>query len=123
MTHRRLALGAAGEQRAAEHLARSGYRILARNTRSAGVEIDIVATRGDCIVFVEVKARRSAAFGGAAEAVDARKQARLVRAAHAWLDEHRPHARRVRFDVIAWEWQPGRGWQLTHLEAAFDAGA
>jgi putative endonuclease len=122
MSDRRLALGRAGEERAAGHLTRAGYRILARNARAAGVEIDLVAARGDLVVFVEVKTRRSHAYGGAFAAVDARKQARLARGAAAWLREHRPHARRARFDVIAWEWEPDAGWRLTHLEGAFDAG-
>lgn len=121
MSHRRLELGAQGEARAAEHLTRAGYRILARNARAAGVEIDLVAARGDLVVFVEVKARRSGAFGGALDAVDARKRARLARGAAAWLREHRPRARRARFDVIAWQWEPGAGWRLTHVEGAFDA--
>jgi putative endonuclease len=122
VSDRRLVLGAAGEARAAEYLARAGYRILARNARAAGVEIDLVATRGDLVVFVEVKTRRTRDFGGAAAAVDARKQARLARGAAAWLREHRPRARRARFDVIACEWEDGRGWRLAHLEGAFDAG-
>jgi len=122
MSDRRRALGMDGEERAAGHLTRAGYRILARNVRAAGVEIDLVAARGDLVVFVEVKTRSSHAFGGALAAVDARKQARLARGAAAWLREHRPQARRARFDVIAWEWEPAAGWRLTHLEGAFDAG-
>jgi putative endonuclease len=118
---RRHALGAAGEDRAAEHLARAGYRIAARNVRAGGVEIDLVATRGDLVVFVEVKTRLTRAHP-ALESVDARKQARLARGAAAWLREHRPHARRARFDVIACEWEHGHGWRLAHLEGAFDAG-
>jgi putative endonuclease len=121
LSHRRRALGAAGEQRAAEHLARAGYRIAARNARAEGVEIDLIATRGDLVVFVEVKTRL-AEDGTALEAVDARKQARLLRGAAAWLREQRAHARRVRFDVIACEWRAGVGWRVTHLEGAFDAG-
>ena len=122
MSDRRIALGAAGEERAATHLVRAGYRILARNARAAGVEIDLVAERGDLVVFVEVKTRSSDAFGGAEAAVDERKQARLARGAAAWLREHRPRARRARLDVIACTFETGRGWHLTHLEGAFDAG-
>jgi len=118
---RRHALGAAGEQRAAEHLERAGYRIAARNVRAGGVEIDRVATRGDRVVFVEVKTRRCDGHP-ALEAVDRRKQARLARGAAAWLGEHRSRARRTRFDVIACEWQRGSGWRLTHLEGAFECG-
>jgi putative endonuclease len=122
MSDRRIALGAAGESRAAEHLERAGYRIVARNARAAGVEIDLVAVRGDLVIFVEVKTRTSDGFGGGAEAVDARKQARLARGAAAWLREHRPRTRRARLDVIACTWEAGSGWRLTHYENAFDAG-
>lgn len=125
MSGSRLALGAEGETRAAAFLARRGYRIVARNVRAAGVEIDIVARRGPLVVFVEVKTRRSRSFGPPEAAVDARKQARLVRGAAAWLQAHRGFARRTRFDVIVCEPGPGedsrRGWRLRHLEGAFDA--
>jgi putative endonuclease len=125
MSRPRLALGVEGEIRAAAFLARRGYRIVARNVRAGGVEIDIVALRGRLVVFVEVKTRRSRIFGPPEAAVDARKQARLVRGAAAWLQAHRGLARRTRFDVIVCE--PGsvgdtrRGWRLRHLEGAFDA--
>ncbi len=118
----RRALGAEGEARAAAHLAARGYRILSRNVRIDGVEIDLVAARPGLVVFVEVKARRSRARGLPEEAVDARKQARLVRAAAAWLHAHRGVAVRVRFDVVACEFEPDGSVQLRHLEGAFDAG-
>ena len=56
-------LAAEGERLAAEHLARAGYRIVARNVRSDGVEIDVIATRGEWVVFVEVKTRAGRRFG------------------------------------------------------------
>ena len=124
----RRGLGAEGEARAAAHLARRGYRIVARNVREGGVEIDLVALRPGLVVFVEVKTRRGRGFGAPEEAVDARKCARLVRGAAAWLRAHRPGAARVRFDVIAWEVTPParagapEQWRLRHLEGAFDAG-
>jgi len=117
----RRALGAEGEARAAEHLARQGYRVLERNARAGGVEIDLVAARGPLLVFVEVKARRVRRFGAPEEAVDARKRARLVHAARAWLHERRPRARRLRFDVIACDVDAAGEWRLRHLEGAFDA--
>jgi putative endonuclease len=122
MSRPRRTLGAEGESLAAGHLRRLGYRIAARNVRAGGVEIDLVATRGPLVVFVEVKTRSTRAFGAPEEAVDARKRARLVRGAAAWLSEHRGLARRVRFDVIVCEPGPAGGrWQLRHLEGAFDA--
>jgi putative endonuclease len=122
-TSSRRALGIEGEARAAAHLEARGYRILARNARAGRVEIDLVAMRGRTLVFVEVKTRRSRNGGAPEEAVDYRKRERLVQGAAAWLAEH-PRARiaQVRFDVVACEWDAGRGWSVRHLEGAFDAG-
>ena len=115
-------LGAEGETRAAEYLMRRGYRIVARNVRAGGVEMDLVAQRGALLAFVEVKTRRSRDFGRPEDAVDARKRRRLIRGAAAWLHENRQRSRRVRFDVIVCEYDAAhRSWQLRHLEAAFDA--
>ena len=125
MNRPHLALGAEGESRAAAFLTRRGYRIVARNVRAGGVEIDIVALRGRLVVFVEVKTRRSRSFGPPEAAVDARKQARLVRGARAWLQAHRGLARSTRFDVIICEpasrEDSSGGWRLRHLKGAFDA--
>ena len=121
-----LALGAEGETRAALHLARQGYRIVARNVRVDGVEIDLVARRGPLVAFVEVKTRRSSRFGPPELAVDPRKQERLVRGAAAWLAAHGRGVGAVRFDVIACEVaRDERGaslWRIRHIAGAFDAG-
>jgi putative endonuclease len=115
-------LGAEGERRAAAHLVQRGYRIVARNVRADGIEMDLIARRGRLIVFVEVKTRRSRAFGLPEEAVDSRKRARLIRGAAAWLHENRRGIRRTRFDVIVCECRVDeRDWRLRHLEGAFDA--
>jgi putative endonuclease len=121
-TDPRRSLGAEGERLAAEHLAAAGYRIAARNVRSAGVEIDLIARRGRTIAFVEVKTRRGRQHGAPEEAVDARKQARLVRGAAAWLREHGGRTARARFDVIAVEPDTQGRLRVRHLPAAFDAG-
>jgi putative endonuclease len=120
----RRALGAEGEARAAAWLESRGWRIRDRNARAGGVEIDLVAERGAVLAFVEVKTRRSRALGPPELAVDARKQARLVRGAGAWLSAHPApgRMRRVRFDVIVCETDAAFGWRLRHLEGAFDAG-
>jgi len=120
-----LALGAQGEDRAARHLAREGYRIVARNVRAAGVEIDVVARRGRLIVFVEVKTRRCTHLGPPELAVDARKRARLVRGARGWLAANGRGFTRARFDVIVCEvTRDAAGadrWRLRHIPGAFDA--
>ena len=117
----RLSLGAEGELLAAEHLARAGYRIAARNVRADGVEIDLVVTRGALVVFVEVKTRRGRGFGTPEEAVDARKCARLARGARAWLHAHGRRGARARFDVICVEPDSDGRLCVRHLPAAFDA--
>jgi putative endonuclease len=122
MTAKHLLLGAEGEARAAALLQSRGYRIVARNVRAGGVEIDLIARRGAVLAFVEVKTRSSQALGPPELAVDARKQARLLRGAAAWLHAQRGSAREVRFDVIACERDPSGAWRARHLEAAFDAG-
>jgi putative endonuclease len=85
------------------------------------VEIDLVVRRGDLVVFVEVKTRRSRSQGAPEEAVDARKRARLVRGAAAWLREQAYRPRRTRFDVVTCE-PTASGWCLRQIEAAFEAG-
>ncbi len=115
-------LGAAGETRAAEHLSRRGYRIVARNVRAGGVELDLIARRGSLLVFVEVKTRHTGGVGRGEDAVDARKRARLIRGASAWLHTNGRGIRRARFDVIVCErLSSDEGWRLRHWEAAFDA--
>ena len=99
--HRR---GREAEARARRHLERAGLRTLARNWRARGGEIDLVMADGAAVVFVEVRARGAGARAGAAESVDARKRARLVRAARAWLArEPGAAARPARFDVVTVE--------------------
>lgn len=112
--------GRAGEQRAAEHLEALGYRLLDRNWRCAQGEIDIVAVRGRDLVVVEVKTRRTEAFGHPLEAIDARKGARLWRLAVAWLAAHPDQARgrRLRVDAIALTGPEPASARLEHLEDA-----
>ncbi|MFK3679273.1 YraN family protein [Microbacterium sp. NPDC090218] len=95
-------LGRAGEDRAAQHLTGSGYTVLARNWRCAQGEIDIVATLGAHLAIVEVKTRRTAAFGHPFEAIDSRKRRRLWQLAQAWILENADAARgrAVRIEVI-----------------------
>lgn len=93
------ALGRAGEDAAVTLLEGAGYRIVARNVRLPGGEIDVIARDGDTVVFVEVKTRANATFGGAVRAVDARKRATLRKLAADWLQIAAPRAH-ARFDVV-----------------------
>ena len=119
----RRALGAEGEACAATFLTRRGYRIVDRNVRAGGVEVDLIVKQGTLIAFVEVKTRRSNAYGAPELAVDAAKQARLVRAAAAWLRENPGRARRVRFDVVTCRVSRSGRWQIAHWPGAFDASS
>ncbi len=92
-------LGTAAEQRAAEHLAATGLRLVERNYRCRGGEIDLVMRDGAQLVFVEVRYRSGGSFGSAAESVDARKQGRLIVAAEHYLQRHRIRPP-CRFDVV-----------------------
>ena len=91
--------GRDGEQLAAAFLAGHGYRIVARNVRLPDGEIDAICLDGGTLVIVEVKRRDSNAFGRALGAVDARKRARLRRAAADYAQVVAPSAK-IRFDVV-----------------------
>jgi putative endonuclease len=102
MTQARRALGASGEQAAADWYVRKGYQVVARNWRCRDGELDLVLRRGRTVVFCEVKSRTSAAFGAPVEAVTRTKQTRLRRLAARWLEEHpRVRAAQIRFDVAS----------------------
>lgn len=111
-------LGAAGEDLAARYLERAGWRIVDRNVRYREGEIDLVAERAGVLAFVEVKTRRSRAFGTPAEAVTYRKRERIRRLAARYLAERRPGAPAVRFDVVD-VLQTGDAFRVTHLEGAW----
>lgn len=108
--------GRRGEAWAALFLQLKRYRILARRVKTPVGEIDLIAQRGDLVVFVEVKARGFS--HQEAEALAAVNRRRIVRAAQLWLSRHPDLATRsLRFDVIflapfAWP---------RHIQAAFDA--
>ena len=94
-------------------LSQAGYRIVARNVRLPGGEIDLVCQDGSTVVFVEVKARWSPRFGTALSAVDARKRRTLRRLAADYVQIVAPNAP-IRFDVIAMD-----GGRLCHYRNAF----
>jgi putative endonuclease len=120
---RRRPLGDAGEQLAADHLARRGFEILDRNYRTRWGELDIVAYDGLRIVFCEVKTRIASRAGrDPLESVHARKRAQIRRLANRWLNERTDHPRvsDLRFDAIGVTLGPdGRLLRLDHIEAAF----
>lgn len=108
-------IGDAGEERAARHLAAQGLAVLARNFRVKGGEIDIVCRDGATTVFVEVRRRASADFGGAGASITPAKQKRLILAARHWLARRGEGA--CRFDCVLID-----GESLEWIKNAFDAG-
>lgn len=113
----RVALGGWGEDVAAGFLADRGLRIVDRNWRCRAGEIDLVALDpvARAVVVVEVKTRRSEAYGGPLAAVDHRKAARLRRLAGLWLAEHPQPLPQVRIDLLAVWWRPGRVPLVQHV--------
>jgi putative endonuclease len=95
------AQGAAAEESAARFLAERGLCVIERNFRVRGGEIDLICHDGATVVFVEVRLRRRADYGGAAASITASKQAKLVMAARHWLARHGQYAdRSCRFDCV-----------------------
>jgi putative endonuclease len=121
MTIERQEFGKAGEDAAVRELERRGYAILARRYRTRHGEIDIVARDGETTVFVEVKARTTAEFGGAAAAVTPIKQRRLAAMAVDYVARQRLSGRPCRFDVVAID-GVGEGATVTVYRAAFTTG-
>ena len=118
----RRAQGDAAEERACRHLDRSGFTIVERNFRTRGGEIDIVARKGDLLVFLEVRSREVPGFGTPEESVTPAKRRRIVGAARHYLSNVPPSSwREARFDVIAFE-GAGNAAVIRHYPAAFDAG-
>jgi putative endonuclease len=101
MTQARRALGADGEAAAAAWYEANGYEVLARNWRCREGELDLVVRRARTIVFCEVKARTTTAFGVPAEAVDRDKRRRLRHLAARWLEDSPVRPTEIRFDVAS----------------------
>lgn len=111
-------VGRTGEAVAARWLEERGWRIVDRNVRYREGEIDIVAERSGVLAFVEVKARRTTAFGAPAEAVTRAKARRIRTMGARYLIEHRPQADVIRFDVMDLLGD-GTSFRVRHIESAF----
>ncbi len=114
-----MSIGAQGEEIAARYLLDRRYEILHRNYRCRYGEIDIIARRKNVLVFVEVKSRRSSAFGSPLEAVSLKKQRSISVVAQAYLQRNRLSGSAARFDVIAvllHSTEPA----IEHIENAFE---
>jgi putative endonuclease len=115
-------VGSLGEDIAASYLTARGYRILERNFRCKGGEVDIIARDpGDkSLVFVEVKARRGLTYGVPQLAVTPFKQRQISKAALTWLSKNRLLDTNARFDVIAILLHTDAAHSIEHIQNAFE---
>jgi len=97
---RQKVLGKLGEDCAAKFLEAEGYTIVKRNFRIRSAEIDIIARRDNLIIFVEVKARSNIRHGLPVEAVNLRKQKKIIEAAGVFLQDENFCDCACRFDVV-----------------------
>ncbi|HVK72413.1 MAG TPA: YraN family protein [Kofleriaceae bacterium] len=114
MTRERQERGARGEAAAERALRDAGFRIVERNFRCKAGELDLVAFDQGTLVFVEVRSRRDARFGGGLAAVSPAKLRQVARVAAVYLAARRPTFTTCRFDVIAIT-----GDELVHIRDAF----
>ncbi len=116
----RAAIGIRAEDLASALLEARGYRIIERNWRRPEGELDLVADDRGILVFVEVRSRTGEERGHPLETVNARKRARVVRAARLYLEAAQPTATAFRFDVVGVTFASDGGQPaITHVEDAF----
>ena len=120
MSDARQQMGLSGEERACRELVGRGYAILERRYRLRHGEIDIIARDGVVLVFVEVKTRHGAEYGGGAEAITRLKRRRMTRVAEAYLARQGLVDVPCRFDVVVVS-LGGPGPAIELFQNAFDA--
>lgn len=113
--------GDKGEDLAVSFLERRGYKVIERNYRIRGGEIDIVALEGDTLVFVEVKARSSEEFGSPLEAITYRKLKVLVRAAEFYKMKHPRLPEAMRIDAVAISFD--KNYEVNSIELVKNVGS
>ena len=113
-------LGTLGENLAVDYLVRRDYRILERNFRNRIGELDIVASKGGMLCFVEVKTRTSEEYGDPLEAITPAKQRKLVLMAQSYLNARDLDDIQVRFDVMAVDFKNSTDYTIEFFENAFD---
>ncbi|MBN1870317.1 MAG: YraN family protein [Candidatus Omnitrophica bacterium] len=101
MTNKKIQLGQMGEEAAVAFLEREGYHILQRNFRNPLGEIDIIAKEGDTICFIEVKTRKTDAFGSPLESITKAKQRKIMHVALSYLKGRERIEANARFDVVS----------------------
>ena len=116
----RLSLGDRGEAAACGFLKEKGYEILEKNYKCKIGEVDMIARRKGRLAFVEVKTRTSGQFGAPQEAVDLRKQEKILKLAQWYLKEKGLGEIPVAFDVVAVLWKEGDAPAMRLITDAFE---
>ena len=110
-------IGSLAEEEAKKYLLSQGLRFVASNYRSRLGEIDLIMLEKNTLVFIEVRARKSNAFGGASASVTKSKKQKIMKtASHYLLINHFKESKPIRFDVMALEGQPP---QIRWIQNAF----
>lgn len=108
-----------GEDIAANHLQTEGYKLVEQNWRYKKLEIDLIVCTEKLWVFVEVKTRKTGYLESALDAVDLRKQQRIIKAAHQFICRSSKNpSRDVRFDIVCIEYDRSN-WRIQHIIDAF----
>ena len=115
-------IGDIGEDHVCGFLKENGYEILARNFTVRGGEIDIIASQGNRLAFVEVKTRKVGALTSGESAITYTKKQRLIKTARAYLYKTKIKAY-CRFDVAVVHHDNGRVVYFKYYRAAFDASS
>lgn len=115
----RAAVGAAGEEAVARFFEREGFTVVARNWSCKGGELDLVVQKGALIVFVEVRTVTTAWLRSPIDTISTAKQARVARAADAWLQRTEHAYDDLRFDVVGVRLRRMRAPQIDHIPNAF----
>ena len=94
-------IGKKGEDIAVNFLIENGYAILCRNWKCQNAEIDIIASTGEFLVFVEVKTRSSDMWGLPEDAVSKQKMSQIIKGASLYIEENEVGDLEPRFDIIS----------------------
>jgi putative endonuclease len=119
LTKAKILLGREGERIAELFLKKKGYRLVERNYRCAAGELDLIVLDRRVIVFVEVKTRTGSGYGTPMEAVEFRKQHKMIRTAQFFLNAKKLSQREARFDVVGISWAGAKP-LVEHIENAFE---
>ena len=117
---KRKKVGNQAEDQACQYLQNKGFTLVKRNFSTKAGEVDLIMDDNQTLVFVEVRYRKNANFGGAAASITPKKQQRIIKAALAYQQKYAPQSA-MRFDVVAIEGDnEANAQKLNWIKSAFD---